>query len=125
MMTSMDSIHDFAPGDYLIFQLEAGYGLLRILDLDETCGDFIWHIAAYRDLFLDPETADAALDRPQSLTVEIPHAALTNRAFESTQVAKMRNVPITDEDLTSLRAWKLSSDRQVYDRSVRLLLGLR
>ena len=121
----MSSIHNFAPGDFLIFQLEAGYGLIRILNLEQTDGDTVWHIAAYADLFLDPETADAAIGIPQNLTVEIPHAAITNRAFESTQVAKMRNVPITDEELEAFKAWKASSDGHVSDRSVRLLLGLR
>lgn len=116
-------LQDFQPGDFLIFQLESGYALLRVLDVDETEG--VWHVAAYEDLFLDPEAADSALENPAGLTVDKPHIALTNRAFESTQVARMKNVPLTEDDLGGYRAWKESEDKAVHDRSVRLLLGLR
>ena len=125
MMNAMSSIHDFAPGDFLIFQLEAGFALLRVLDVQAMNGEVVWHIAAYRDFFLDTETADAALVEPQNLGIEIAHAALTNRAFESTQVAKMRNVPLTGDELAAYEAWKSTAEQRVSDRSVRLLLGLR
>ena len=125
MMDDMSSIHDFDPGDFLIFQLEAGFALLRVLDVQAMDGEAVWHIAAYRNFFLDTETADAALDEPQNLGIEIAHAALTNRAFESTQVAKMRNVPLTGDELAAYEAWKSSAEPRVSDRSVRLLLGLR
>jgi hypothetical protein len=121
----MTPVHSFEPGDFLIFQLEAGYGLLRVLGVEEKDGDAIWHVAAYSDLFLDPDTADAAIDNPEGLKVEIAHVALTNRAFESTQVAKLRNVPLADVALDSYRAWNNSPERQISDRSIRLLLGLR
>ena len=124
-MNAMSSIHDFAPGDFLIFQLEAGFALLRGLDVQAMNGEVVWHIAAYRDFFLDTETADAALVEPQNLGIEIAHAALTNRAFESTQVAKMRNVPLTGDELAAYEAWKSTAEQRVSDRSVRLLLGLR
>ncbi|MGD9628048.1 MAG: hypothetical protein AB7V18_02260 [Pyrinomonadaceae bacterium] len=121
----MSSIHDFAPGDFLIFQLEAGFALLRVLDVQAPGGDAVWHISVYRDLFLDTETADAALDEPEKLGTEIAHAALTNRAFESSQMALMRNVPLTADDLVAYEAWKRSAEPRISDRSVRLLLGLR
>lgn len=121
----MSAIHSFAPGDFLIFQLEAGYALLRVLDVEHVDGDEVWHVAAYQDLFLDPDMADAALDRSENLTVELPHAALTNRAFESTQVAKLRNVPLRAEELGEYEVWKRSDDHEVSDRSIRLLLGWR
>ena len=124
-MNGMSSIHDFAPGDFLIFQLEAGFALLRVLDVQAMNGEAVWHIAAYRNFFLDTETADAALAEPQNLGIEIEHAALTNRAFESTQVAKMRNVPLTGDELAAYEAWKSTAEQRVSDRSVRLLLGLR
>jgi hypothetical protein len=119
----MATIHDFAPGDFLIFQLESGYGLLRVLDFDPH--DNAWHVAGYRDLFLDPEALDRALDNAASLQIENPHIALTNRAFESTQVAKMRNIPLTEDELRPYEEWKRSGSKQIYDRSIRLLLGLR
>lgn len=121
----MTAIHDFSPGDFLIFQLEAGFGLLRVLDVEHRDGEHVWHVAAYRDLFLDPEMADAAIDAPRGLETSIPHAALTNRAFESTQVAKMRNVPLDADELTAYEDWRSSDERHVSDRSIRLLLGLR
>lgn len=125
MMDDMTTVHNFDPGDFLIFQLESGYALLRVLDVEIVDGEEVWHVAAYQDLFLDPDSADAALERPASLRVEKPHVALTNRAFESTQTARLRNVPLADEELHSYREWRNSNSREVADRSIRLLLGLR
>ena len=112
---------DFAPGDFLVFQLEAGYGLLRVLGSEGDDHDKVWHLAAYRDLFMDVDSAENATKNPTSLTVELPHVALTNRAFESTQVARVSNEPLDD----SVNDWKEESSPQVHDRSIRLLLGLR
>jgi hypothetical protein len=121
----MSSIHTFDPGDFLIFQLESGYALLRVLDVEDQGTDPVWHVAVYNDLFLDPDMADSAIEDSESLSIAIPHVALTNRAFESTQVAKMGNASLTEADLVGYEAWKTSGDRHVSDRSVRLLLGLR
>lgn len=116
---------NFQPGDFLIFQLESGFGLLRVLVIDEKDGESTWHLAAYQDLFLDVEMADAALADPAGLTLSHPHLALTNRAFESTQVARMKNVPLTDQELIAYDLWESFGNGEVSDRSVRLLLGLR
>lgn len=116
---------DFQAGDYLIFQIESGYGLLRLLAIDETEDDAIWHLAAYNELFMDVETADLALGNPASLSVSSPHIALTTRAFESTQVARMKYEPLTEQELELYNEWKENPERQVSDRSVRLMLGLR
>ena len=121
----MSGIHSFAPGDVLIFQLEAGYALLRVLAVEERAGDEIWHLTAYRDLFLDPEMADAAIQNPQGLTVELPHVALTTRAFESTQVARMGNIPLTEEESDRVEQWRRDGDEEISDRSIRLVLGWR
>ncbi|MGI8811972.1 MAG: hypothetical protein ACR2IH_05525 [Pyrinomonadaceae bacterium] len=115
----------FQPGDFLIFQLESGYGLLRILDMETNSAHPVWHLAAYTDLFLDVDTADKALEQPEKLSVSHPHIALTNRAFESTQVAKMKNEPLTATDLAAYSTWKNDASRGVSDRSVRLMLGIR
>jgi hypothetical protein len=120
----MTVIHSFVPGDFLIFQLESGYALLRVLDVEHVDDGAVWHVAAYRDLFLDVESANAAIEQPESLNVDISHAALTNRAFESTQVAWMKNIPLNPGELKDYEAWNLS-DKKVSDRSIRLLLGLR
>jgi len=114
---------EFAPGDFLVFQLEAGFGLLRVLGSEDDDGDKVWHLAAYRDLFLDVDSAEEAIKRPESLSVEIPHVALTNRAFESTQVAKLASVPIDEPQ--AFNEWKVDPAHKVHDRSIRLLLGLR
>jgi hypothetical protein len=116
---------NFQPGDFLIFQLESGYGLLRVLAVDETDRDKVWHLATYRDLYLDVDMADIALESPEALTLSHPHLALTNRAFESTQVARMKNVPLTEQELVPLAVWESFGNGEASDRSVRLLLGLR
>lgn len=114
----------FQPGDYLVFQLEAGFALLRVLSIDESGKDLVWHIAAYDDFYLDVEMAEASIEveTPRSSR---PHIALTNRAFESTQVAKILNKPLTEVEIQPLINWKNDSNRETYDRSVRLMLGLR
>lgn len=116
---------DFQAGDFLIFQIESGYGLLRLLAIDEANGDRIWHLAAYNELFMDIDTADLALQNPASLSVSSPHIALTTRAFESTQVARMKNEPLKAEELKLYNEWKQNPDKEVADRSIRLMLGLR
>ena len=116
---------EFAPGDFLVFQLEAGFGLLRVLGSEGDGRDKVWHLAAYRDLFLDVDSAETAAQNPQSLTVELPHVALTNRAFESTQVARISNSPIDESHAALVNDWQADASRQVHDRSIRLLLGLR
>ena len=125
MLSSTHMSQNFQPGDFLIFQIESGYGLLRILAIEERPAGPVWHLAAYSDLFLDVEMADAALDNGTSLKTSHPHLALTNRAFESTQVARMRNVPLTDSEIDAFDKWKEDKAGEVSDRSVRLLLGLR
>jgi len=116
---------NFQAGDFLIFQIESGYGLLRLLGIDETTSETIWHLKAYNEMFLDIEFADAALKNLNNLTVSIPHVALTNRAFESTQTARMGNQPLDKDDLQPFEAWKNTENREIFDRSIRLMLGLR
>jgi hypothetical protein len=115
---------DLQPGDYLIFQLEAGYGLLRVLAVEAREKEVTWHVAAYNELFPDVESADSAIAR-SDLSLSIPHVALTNRAFESTQVSRLANAPLTAAELQPFRNWVDSPERNISDRSIRLLLGLR
>ncbi len=116
---------NFQAGDFLIFQIESGYGLLRILEIDETADSTTWHLAAYNEMFMDIDSADAAIENFNNLTISYPHLALTNRAFESTQVARMENLPLTENELQPLKDWRESANRKISDLSVRLLLGLR
>ena len=113
------------PGDFLVFQLEAGFALLRLLAIDEADGEKKWHIAAYSDLFPDVETAETACANPERLTLSNSHVALTNRAFESTQVARIMNTPLTAAEIEPLTVWRNDQNRKIADRSVRLMLGLR
>lgn len=116
---------NFQQGDFLVFQLESGFALLRLLAMDETGGEKVCHLAAYGDFFPDVEAAEIASASPDSLTISCPHTALTNRAFESTQVARISNIPLTDRELEPLATWRNDPNRKVSDRSVRLMLGLR
>ena len=114
----------FQPGDFLVFQLEAGFAVIRVLAVEDTDGDRIWHLSAYQDLFPDVETAESSA-ADGTLTVSIKHVALTNRAFESTPVSKVSNTALTADEIAPFKAWVSSPARLVSDRSIRLLMGLR
>ena len=114
----------FEPGDDLVFQLESGFGLLRVLAVEGEGAGTVWHLLAYDDFFPDVESAEAALAGPTLLPVRKAHMALTNRAFERTPAARLGNRPVTDMELIEYRKW-LDSDRDVSDRSALLMLGIR
>jgi hypothetical protein len=117
---------EFQTGDDLLFQLESGFGLLRVLAIEETeSGDPVWHLLAYQDLFLDGEMAENALQNPNNLKISIPHMALTNRAFERTPTAKLMNRPISEVELEPYNKWKKNPESEISDRSALLMLGLR
>jgi len=113
----------FNPGDDLVFQLESGFGLLRLLAVEGEGSDTVWHLMAYDEFFPDVESAEAALLK-RALPVRAAHMALTNRAFERTPTARIGNRPVVDDELDAYRAW-LNSDRHVHDRSALLMLGVR
>ncbi|HEX8162773.1 MAG TPA: hypothetical protein VF538_12950 [Pyrinomonadaceae bacterium] len=114
----------FAPGDDLIFQLESGYGLLRVVAVEERGGEAIWHLTAYEDLFPDVESAEAALADPSRLATRAPHLALTDRALAKTPAARLGNRPVREEELAPLREWR-ERGGEPSQRSALLLLGLR
>ena len=114
---------EFIPGDDLIFQLESGFGILRILAVEGDGADTVWHLLAYDEFFPDVESAEAALSKG-NLEIRKGHMALTNRAFERTPAARLGNRPVTDDELIDYRAW-LNSERHVSDRSALLMLGIR
>ncbi len=126
-LPSLDWVMDqrFESGDDLVFQLESGYGLLRVLAVDENDGDTIWHLSAYQELFPDVEAAETALNHPDSLHTVIKHMALTSRAFERTPAAKIGSRPVTDEESTLYQNWLKEEHPLISDRSVLLMLGLR
>ena len=114
----------FAPGDDLIFQLESGFGLLRVIAMDERESKPVWHLMAYEELFPDVESAESALADSPSLHVRQPHMALTDRAFERTPAARLGNRPVTNEEFAEYENW-VKSHGTVSDRSALLMLGLR
>lgn len=115
----------FAPGDDLVFQIESGLGLLRILAIEGEGPDTIWHLLAYDEFFPDVESAEQALANHKNLPIRKAHMALTDRAFERTPAARLGNRTITDDELAPYREWLNSEDRKVSDRSALLLLGIR
>lgn len=115
--------HALKEGDFLIIQIEAGYVMLRLLGRDEGEKTVI-HIAAYSDYYLDVDSAEAAAANAASLGLSIKHVALTERAFEATQAAPIANKALTDDELRPLIDWR-NGERDISDRSIRLLLGLR
>lgn len=112
----------FTAGDDLIFQLESGFGLLRVLAVDPERQ--VWHLLAYEELFPEVEAAERALAEPESLHVRKGHMALTNRAFERTPAAKLGNRPVVESELTDYRTW-VEQGGEVSDRSALLMLGMR
>jgi hypothetical protein len=114
----------FAPGDDLIFQLESGFGLLRVIAVGEHETVRVWHLMAYEEFFADSESAEAALLNPESLHVRRAHMALTDRAFERTPAAKLGNRPVTENEQAAYQNWR-DSDGHVSDRSALLMLGIR
>jgi hypothetical protein len=114
----------FAPGDDLIFQLESGFGLLRVIAIDEHEARPVWHLMAYEELFPDVESAESALANPASLHIRQAHMALTDRAFERTPAARLGNRPVTNEESAAYENW-VTSNGAVSDRSALLMLGLR
>jgi hypothetical protein len=115
---------NFAPGDDLVFQVESGFGLLRVLALEGAGRAAVWHILVYQDFYPDVESAEAALGSGRELQVREPHLALTEHAFEKTPAARLSNRPVRDDELEALSRWRHEGGT-VHDRSVLLMLGMR
>jgi hypothetical protein len=80
----------FAPGDDLVFQLESGFGLLRVLAVDGEGANRVWHLLVYDEFFPDVETAEAALGDESSASAQTSHGT-HRRAFERTPAARLGN----------------------------------
>src|SRR5688500_7438909 len=105
--------HQFAPGDDLIFQLESGLGLLRILAIEGEGVETVWHLLAYDDFFPSVEAAEAALTQPALLSIRKAHMALTDRAFERTPAARLGDRPLTENELAAYHEWANSDTKKV------------
>src|SRR5436309_14651452 len=124
LITFSRMAENFVSGDDLVFQLESGFGLLRVIAVEEREGQRIWHLLAYEQLFPDIESAESALGQPGLLGIRKPHMALTERAFERTPAARLGNRPVTDAERDAYHAWAASGG-YVSDRTALLMLGLR
>ena len=114
----------FVPGDDLVFQVESGFGLLRVLAVEGEGAEAIWHVLVYEEFYPEVEAAEAALASGEELKARIPHLALTTHAFEKTPVARLGNRPVREAEAEALRRWR-ESGGEVFDRSVLLMLGMR
>ena len=114
----------FAPGDDLVFQIESGFGLIRVLAVEGEGRETVWHILVYQDFYPDVESAEAALAAGRDMEVREPHIALTEHAFEKTPAARLLNRPISEDELAAFRRWQQTGGK-VHDRSVLLMLGMR
>ena len=114
----------FVPGDDLVFQVESGFGLVRVLGVEGEGPGAVWHILIYEDFYPDVEAAEAALAGGGDLKARIPHLALTDHAFGKTPVARLGNRPVREAELEAFRRWR-ESGGEVFERSVLLMLGMR
>lgn len=114
----------YAPGDDLVFQVESGFGLMRVLAAEGEGRGAVWHVLVYHDFYPDVESAEAALGAGRALAVREPHIALTEHAFEKTPAARLGNRPVVEEEREALRRWR-DAGGEVHDRSVLLMLGMR
>jgi hypothetical protein len=114
----------FTAGDDLIFQLESGFGLLRVIAVDQRDPGNVWHLLAYEEFFPDVESAERALAEGSALHIRNPHMALTDRAFERTPAARLGNRPVTDAERVAYLQRRENSG-EVSDRSALLMLGIR
>jgi hypothetical protein len=114
----------YAPGDDLVFQVESGFGLMRVLASEGEGTEAVWHVLVYQDFYPDVESAEVALSSGRALAVREPHLALTEHAFEKTPAARLVNRPVGDEELRAVQRWR-DEGGAAQDRSVLLLLGMR
>lgn len=115
----------YAPGDDLVFQVESGFGLMRVLGSEGEGAGLVWHVLVYHDFYPDVESAEAALAvGAPALGVREPHLALTEHAFEKTPAARLGNRPVGEDELKAVRSWR-EAGGEVQDRSVLLMLGMR
>jgi hypothetical protein len=119
-----ETFGDFQVGDDLLFQQESGFGLLRILAIDiNEASEITWHLLAYNEMFPDVDLAEIALENPQTLTINLPHIAITNRAFERTPASKLGNRNVTSDELIAVNKWKSHENHKIEDRSAMQLMG--
>jgi hypothetical protein len=114
----------YEAGDDLLFQLESGFGLMRVLGREGEGPGLVWHVLVYEDFYPDVEQAESALAGADSLAVAHAHLALTDRALERTPAARLGSRPVAENETEAIGAWRARGG-QVFDRSVLQMLGVR
>jgi hypothetical protein len=114
----------FAAGDDLVFQVESGFGLVRVLAMEGAGEAAVWHVLVYENFYPDVETAEAALGGSAALAVRNPHIAFTEHAFAKTPAARLGNRPVTSDELKPLADWRAAGG-MVHDRSLLQMIGMR
>ena len=114
----------FGPGDDLVFQMESGFGLMRVLAVAGEGAGAVWHLLVYEEFYPDVESAEAALSARGPLAVRVPHVALTDHAFSKTPAARLGNRPVSEEELNAYRRWS-EAGASPHDRSLLGMLGMR
>lgn len=115
---------EFAAGDDLVFQVESGFGLMRVLAVEGEGGGRVWHVRVYEDFYPEVEAAEAALAGGAELPARIHHVALTEHAFAKTPAARLGHRPVQNQELEARTLWEQRAG-PVQDRSVLLMLGMR
>src|SRR2546423_8541993 len=95
----------FSSGGDLIFQLESGFGLLRVIAVEENESGTVWHLMAYEELFPSVEAAEESLSQAEVLHVRKAIMALTNRAFERTPAARFGTRPVHTQKHPGYTQW--------------------
>ncbi len=115
----------FLAGDDLVFQLESAFGLVRVLAIEGEGPTTVWHVLVYEEFFPTVDDAEAAIAAPDSLRVAKSHLALTDRAFERTPTARISHHDVSEAELAPVKQWQESEGKEVLDRSILQLLGMR
>jgi hypothetical protein len=115
---------EFAAGDDLVFQVESGFGLMRVLAVGGEGAERVWHLRVYEEFYPEVEAAEAALAEGGDLRARIQHVALTEHAFAKTPAARLSRRPPTEQESAALARWEQEGG-PVHDRSVLLMLGMR
>lgn len=115
---------EFEAGDDLVFQVESGFGVLRVLAREGEGDERVWHLLVYEEFYPDVESAEAALSSGHEMAARLPHVAITEHAFEKTPAARLGNRPVNERELAALESWRVEGG-DIHDRSVLLMLGMR
>ena len=114
----------YQPGDDMVFQVESGFGLFRVLAAEGDGAERVWHVLVYEQFYPDVEMAEEALAEGGTLAAWTPHLALTDHALTKTPASRLGNRPVTERELAPVLDWR-ERGGPAHDRSLLLMLGIR